>query len=174
MKMRILLATLLTGLFTATTAVALVADPDKADARQAAADSYIQRQADAAAFMNELNLTMKMARAGDLGSMTDVELAALEAARGRIFQLLEGHALATDLPAEERIAVYNAQQLMVAIIRRQPYEQEICEAIVPLGTRLPSYECLSWERRQERERNGRYVTLRLQELGLLCSGSACQ
>ncbi|MCB1629577.1 MAG: hypothetical protein KDI48_17740 [Xanthomonadales bacterium] len=174
MKSTVLALSLIAGLLSSSAALALAADPESTDSRQVAADGYLERQADAAAFMQELNLTMDMARAGHLGSMTDVELAALEAAKLRIFSLLEGHEKSTDLKPDERIAVYNAQQLMIALIRRKPHEQEICKAIVPLGTRISSYECLSWERRDERERSGRYVTLRLQEMGLLCGGSVCQ
>ncbi|MCB1635902.1 MAG: hypothetical protein KDI51_15040 [Xanthomonadales bacterium] len=164
MKSTVLALSLIAGLLCSSAALALAADPESTNSRQVAADSYLQRQADAAAFMQELNLTMDMARAGNLGSMTDVELAALEEAKLRIFSLLEGHEKSTDLEPDERIAVYNAQQLMVALIRRQPHEQAICKAITPLGSRISTYECMTWEGREERGRYGRYVTQRYQRL----------
>lgn len=134
---------------------------------QTSADAFVQRKSDVASYLAEITRTMERVRSGELGSMTEAELAALESAQQRIFRLLEGQKLTTDLDSEQRIIVYNAQELMQAIIRRRPYEQQICKAIVPVGTRISSYECMSWERRNERKLTAREDLDRAQRAALL-------
>jgi hypothetical protein len=172
MKSSILLCTFVAGMTAATVAPAFP-DPQQDAARQSAANAFVERKSDTAEYLAEITRTMERVRTGELGSMTEAELAALDAARERIFRLLEGRQLSTDLDSDQRIAVYNAQELMQAIIRRRPYEQQICEAIVPVGTRIRTYECLSWEQRDQRTRNAREVTQRTQDNRRFCPGGTC-
>ena len=55
MKSTVLALSLIAGLLSSSAALALAADPESTDSRQVAADSYIQRQADAAYEMWKLN-----------------------------------------------------------------------------------------------------------------------
>jgi hypothetical protein len=173
MKYSILLFSLLAGLIATTSATASPTEWQQNDASQSAADAFIERKSDTAAYLSEITRTMERVRIGELGSMTEAELAALESARERIFRLLEGRELSTDLDSSQRIAVFNAQELMQAIIRRRPFEQQICKAIVPIGTRVQSYECMSWEQRDLRTRNAREVTQRVQDARKFCPGGIC-
>ncbi|MCB1629576.1 MAG: hypothetical protein KDI48_17735 [Xanthomonadales bacterium] len=161
-------ATLLSG------QVLAVADQSPAPSDSGAVDRFVQNKADVGVFLDELVHTMSRVKAGELGSMTAAELSALESAHQRIKTLLQGHQLTSELPPEDRISVYNAQQLMQAIIRRQPYEQQICAAYTQVGTRISKYECESWENREQRKRNGQETTRRLHENGLICPDSLCQ
>ncbi|MCB1629174.1 MAG: hypothetical protein KDI37_03010 [Xanthomonadales bacterium] len=171
MTTRILCAAMFAALLSGQ--VLAVADQSPTASDNRAVDRFVRDSADVASFLDELDLTMSRVKAGELGAMTIAELSALESAHRHIHTLLQNHTQIAELPDAERIAVYNAQQLMLAVIRRQPYEQEICRHTVPIGTRIASYECETWERRDERARNGRETTRRIQDNRKFCPGGVC-
>lgn len=121
-------------------------------------------QDDAAAYLAEIAQTMDKARAGDLGSLSTAELDALERSQRRITQLLQGHTQISELGRTDRIALYNVQELMLAIIRKQPQQQHICRSSTPNYTRIRQYDCANWADREARKRQGR-TTTRVMQFG---------
>ena len=165
MKTLFALTALIGGLTASTTALSIANDSQhRVEKIQTSAPVA---PSDAAALLAEVDDVMTRVKAGELGSMNEQEMAVLEAARKHISGLLGGHAKVSDLEPEQRIELYNTQELMVAVIRRRHFEQDICKRLVPIGTRIPTYECLSSERRDLRVRNTRETTQLLQRLGTL-------
>ena len=119
----------------------------------AAVDVFFSDNPETEAFLAELSLTLQQAREGQMGELTDDELAQMEDARVTIFTLLDGKARPTDLPAGERIDVFNAQEVIESILSGRP--QLICKVETRVGTRVPSYSCLTQNQRMARRARAR-------------------
>ncbi|GAB2504158.1 hypothetical protein [Arenimonas alkanexedens] len=122
------------------------------------ADAEAEKITDADAFVDEIDETLTLARDGTYGRIKRGSMVQAESARNKIADLLEGHETAMELQPEERIELYNAQELIVAMIRNDEKGRMVCKKEIRLGSRMPTTECLSVAQREEKARAGRAGT----------------
>ena len=172
MNIRVLTLGCLLGLSLPALAIAQSAD---SDATPANATAEVERITDAGAFLAEIERSLEMARNGEYGKLRRSQMSDLQDARDEIVLLLEGHATATELPPEERIVVYNAQEVMSSILRKDDKERVICEKTVKIGTRLGTTECLTVGQREARARIASESTGNVQRTVCVAGeGNPCQ
>ncbi len=113
---------------------------------------------DAEAFVDEIDDTLALARDGTYGRLKRGSMSQAEAARNKIATLLEGHESAMELRPEERIELYNAQELIVAMVRNDDKGRMVCKKEMRLGSRFPTTECLTVAQREDKARSARNDT----------------
>lgn len=116
----------------------------------ARADEYVQQLSNAEAFLREVRDTVDLARAGEYGKIKADDLSRLDQARKRINELLEGHEHARQLSADERIELFNAQELITSIVRNDEKSRRVCTKVRGTGTRIARSECLTVAQREQR------------------------
>ena len=119
------------------------------------ADAEARKITDAEAFIDEIDETLDMARAGTYGRLKKGSMVQAEMSRDKIADLLEGHENAMELQPDERIELYNAQERITAMVRNDDKGRMICKKEIRLGSRFPSTECLTVAQREEKARAGR-------------------
>jgi hypothetical protein len=119
------------------------------------ADAAAKEITDAEAFIDEIDDTLALARDGTYGRLKRGSMSQAETARNKIARLLEGHDNAMELPPEERIELYNAQELIVAMVRADDKGRMVCKKEIRLGSRFPTTECLTVAQREEKARAAR-------------------
>lgn len=119
------------------------------------ADAEAEKITDAEAFVDEIDDTLALAREGIYGRLKRGSMVQAESARNKIANLLEGHENAMELPPEERIELFNAQELITAMIRNDEKGRMVCLKEVRLGSRFPTTECLTVAEREEKARAAR-------------------
>ena len=119
------------------------------------ADAEARKITDAQAFVDEIDETLAMARDGTYGAIKKGSMVQAETARNKIARLLEGHENAMELPPEERIELYNAQETIVAMVRNDDKNRMVCKKEIRLGSRMPTTECLTVAQREEKARGAR-------------------
>ena len=119
------------------------------------ADAEARKITDAEAFIDEIDETLDMARAGTYGRLKKGSMVQAEMSRDKIADLLEGHENAMELQPDERIELYNAQERITAMVRNDDKGRMICKKEIRLGSRFPSTECLTVAQREEKARSGR-------------------
>ncbi|HET6604711.1 MAG TPA: hypothetical protein VFG21_10980 [Xanthomonadaceae bacterium] len=67
----------------------------------------------------------------------------LEQAQRTLFERLEGHAHASELDHDERIAVFNAQETINAIYAQAEDQKLICERRRVVGSNIPQTVCIT-------------------------------
>lgn len=148
-------------------AAASSTDPQTLGAR---ADAQAERITDAEAFVAEIDRALKLARKGAYGPLKPGSTEKLKAARDVIADLLKGHATATELKPDDRIAVYNAQEQITAILRNEDKNRMICRKELEVGTRVPSNVCMTVGQREERAKRDSEATAGL--MRTLCDPSS--
>jgi hypothetical protein len=119
------------------------------------ADARAERITDAQAFVKEIDLTIELTKAGDYGRIKEGDMDRVIEARNTIASLLEGHTRATELEPEQRLELYNAQELITAIVRNDEKNRKVCKRVKVVGTRVPKNECLTVAEREQRARNAK-------------------
>lgn len=119
------------------------------------ADAEAEKITDAEAFLEEIDESLALAREGTYGRVKPGSMSKAEDARDKIVALLEGHENAMELQPEERIELYNAQELITAMIRNDDKGRMVCKKEQRLGSRFPTTECLTVAQREEKARAGR-------------------
>jgi hypothetical protein len=112
------------------------------------ANAAAERITDAEKFVNEVKESVRMARNGDYGKLKRGAIGELEDASDTIADLLDGHEKATDLRPDERIDLYNAQELIASIIRDDDKNRIVCKRVAAIGTRLAKAECMTIAQRE--------------------------
>ncbi|MGQ0799059.1 MAG: hypothetical protein ACT4NL_02970 [Pseudomarimonas sp.] len=156
MKTHILLAAIL-GVFSLSAQANLMgpAEPSTLEERANARAAGIT---DAEAFVQEIDQTLELARAGDYGRLKRGDISRMNRARDVIAELLEGHGSALELPPEERIDLYNAQETLTAAIRNDDKNRKVCKLEAVTGSRLAKTECMTVAEREERALRAREET----------------
>lgn len=106
----------------------------------------------------EIDASVELAREGGYGRLKRGDTAKLEKARDVINELLEGHADPAQLPAEERLEVHNAQQLIAGILGKDNKDRVVCKRAASLGSRVAGTECMTVGQREARARASRENT----------------
>jgi hypothetical protein len=132
---------------------AAISEPAKGASVAERAQANAERIRDADAFIEEIEDSVAMARAGEYGRLKRGTVVRIEMARDKIIKLLDGHASALDLPPEDRIELYNAQEVIVAAIRSDDKNRTVCKREMTTGSRLPTTECMTVAEREARKRN---------------------
>jgi signal transduction histidine kinase len=128
------------------------------------ADARAERISDAQAFVREIDQSIALAQAGDYGRIKAGDMDRVVAARNTIATLLEGRTRATELPPEQRIELYNAQELITSIIRNDEKNRKVCKRVQVAGSRVTKNECLTVAEREARARAAKDTAARLQRL----------
>jgi len=126
------------------------------------ADAQAEQITDAQAFVAEIDQSLSLASKGAYGPLKRGSEEKLRAARDVIAGLLEGHATASELKPDERIAVYNAQEEIHSILRNKDKSRMVCRKEADIGTRIQTNICLTVAEREERARLGSENTANLQ------------
>jgi hypothetical protein len=125
---------------------------------QQRADEHAESITESEKFIDEIDDALDMARDGGYGRLKRGMMAKLDAARDNIARLLEGHANALELGPEERIALYNDQELITATLNNDQKDRVICKREVRVGSRLPTTECMTVAEREARAKLARENT----------------
>ncbi|MCB1630097.1 MAG: hypothetical protein KDI48_20385, partial [Xanthomonadales bacterium] len=80
--------------------------------RAALADQKAESISNADAFVAEIDQSLQLAREGVYGEIKAADMERLQQSRDKIATLLDGHAKATELHPDQRIELYNAQELI--------------------------------------------------------------
>lgn len=138
------------------------------------ATAEAEKITDAEAFVEEIDLALDVAQEGGYGRLKRGAMPRLESARDRIADLLEGHDNAMELSPEERIELYNAQELITSILKNDDKDRVVCRKEVRTGSRVPTTECLTIAQLEERTRASRYTTNKMQTMGCVPGeGQSC-
>lgn len=108
--------------------------------------------------IEEADLTLEMAREGQYGRISRKDMAELAEAHGAVKQLLDGHDAPADLDNDDRIALFNAQQKITAIVGNDDKNRKICKRVVVTGSRVAAVECMTVAQREARARASRSMT----------------
>ncbi|HEU0152900.1 MAG TPA: hypothetical protein VFQ84_06110 [Arenimonas sp.] len=153
MKLRTLFLSCLLALPLA--AQARIAEDTETASLAQRADAEAEKITDAEAFVDEIDESLALAREGTYGRLKRGSMAQAETARNKIADLLEGHENAMELQPDERIELYNAQELITAMIRNDDKGRMVCKKEIRLGSRFPTTECLTVAQREEKARGAR-------------------
>lgn len=126
------------------------------------ADARAATITDAEEFVHEIDRSVQLARAGDYGRMRRGDITRMDKARDVIAELLEGHANALELKPDERVELYNAQEVLTATIRSDEPDRIVCKREAVTGSRLSKTECMTVAEREERALSAQDVTDRQQ------------
>jgi hypothetical protein len=138
------------------------------------AQTNAERIGDADAFIDEIDAALEMARAGEYGRLKKGTIVRIEMARDRIEELLEGHDSALELKPEERIELYNAQEMITAAIRSDDKNREVCKREMVTGSRLPKTECMTVAEREARRKLAQQQTEKfIQNVCITGEGNDC-
>lgn len=133
-----------------------------------------ERITDAQAFMKEIDQTIDLANSGQYGRIKTRDLDRIAAARDTIASLLEGRTKATELKPEQRLELFNAQELITSIVRNDEKNRKVCQRVQVTGSRVPKSECLTVAEREARAKAASETTARSQRVGCIPGeGNSC-
>lgn len=138
-----------------------IARAKPADGRLEQANELLQSQADAQAFVREVNDTIDLAKQGAYGSIKEEDVTRLNQAQQTIVSLLKNRTSSMELSPDHRIEVYNAQEEITAILRNDEKGRIVCQKIKTIGTRVTKRECLTVAEREARGRAARDTTRKM-------------
>lgn len=121
----------------------------------ATASNSVPATTDAKAFVAEIDNSIRLARSGEYGRMTPGRLARMTVARNKIAALLKDHATATELKDEDRVEVYNQQEIILSAMRSADKDRIVCKRVAAIGTRLAQTECMTIGQREARAKRAR-------------------
>lgn len=122
------------------------------------ADAAAERIHDAPAFVSEVENAVEMARDGVYGRLARGGMERVERARDLIVDLLEGRDSAMELGPEDRIALFNAQEVIRAELNSDQKSRKVCKREPVIGSRLPKTVCLTVAEREARAQASREGT----------------
>lgn len=145
-------------------------------ASAAAPTTLIAAEAEAAPtrageILDEADLSLQLARRGEYGPINRRDLRELEAAHADLHRLLEGHDAPEELENDDRIALFNAQHKITAIVGSDDKNRKICKRVAVTGSRVAAMECLTVAERESRARASRTMVGDAQR-GFCLSGEA--
>lgn len=109
----------------------------------------------AEAILEEADIAVELAREGQYGRINRRDMQALEDAHATMKQLLEGHDAPEALENEDRVALFNAQHTITAIVGNDDKNRKICKRVAVTGSRVAATECLTVAEREARARASR-------------------
>jgi len=107
------------------------------------------------AILEEADLSLDMARDGQYGRINRRNMAELEEAHAVLHRLLAGHDNPEELGSEDRIALFNAQQAITALVGNDDKNRKICKRASVTGSRVGAVECMTVAEREARARASR-------------------
>ena len=117
----------------------------------ARADAQVEKiSADLAKYIGEIDRAIAMAKSGGYGKLERGSEARLAKARQEIGDLLKNTSDPRELPAEQRIALFNAHQVIESTINKQDKSRVVCTRERKTGSRVGITECLTVGEREER------------------------
>jgi hypothetical protein len=122
------------------------------------ADRSIEEIGNVDLFLDEVENAVYLAGEGGYGSLRRGDMQRLKEARDVIVRHLDGKRDARALPPEERLAVFNAQEAITAIIRNDDKNRLVCRKLTSTGSRVPKTECLTVAERERMARNSQNLT----------------
>ena len=155
--------------FTCIAGAAEPVDPDEA-ARAEAATAEIRNAQD---YLRDLRDSVELAKRGEYGKLSTADRKKLDTSYARIKDLLGDHESPLELSLQDRIAMFNAQEVIVAIVERHPRDTMICRRKKSTGTRIPQTECLTIAQREARSRGAKDAMDRLAKPNPCVSGNNC-
>lgn len=117
---------------------------------------------DVKAYLQKLDSTIALARDGEYGTISKTKLASILKARQEISSLLTDQKKVTDLDKEERVELYNAQELILSAINIDDKSRIVCKRGAATGTRLAKTECMTVAERERRAETAREYTKQYQ------------
>jgi hypothetical protein len=132
--------------------------PEEAASLSKRAEARMAQIGDANAFLLEVNDNLKMALAGQYGAIDAESVNRLRASVAKVNSLLKDQQQASDLPPEQRIGLYNAQEEITSILRNDEKGRIVCQNVKAMGTRVRQRECLSIAQREARAKAAREQT----------------
>lgn len=106
----------------------------------------------ASEILDEADLSLEMARRGEYGPIKRRDLTELQEAHSTMHRLLEGHDAPEELDNEDRIALFNAQHKITAIVGSDDKNRKICKRVAVTGSRVAAVECMTVAEREARAR----------------------
>ena len=117
----------------------------------ARADAQVEKiSSNLAKYIGEIDRAIEMAKEGGYGKLQRGSEARLAEARQTIGDLLKDVSDPRDLPADKRIALFNAHQTIESIINKQDKDRVVCTRERKTGSRMGITECLTVAEREER------------------------
>lgn len=110
---------------------------------------------EAEARIEELELSMTLARDGQLGQIKSREMQKLENAYAFMLELLGQVDSISQLSPQQRQSLELAQSQFDDIVRADDEDRRICKRVASTGTRLGALECLTVAQRRARARASR-------------------
>jgi hypothetical protein len=126
------------------------APADAAEPRSGQSVPAGTQQEEAAQLLAEVQTAVQMARKGDYGPLKKDQLRQLQTAQEEIEGLLAGRTQLKELSEQGRVALFNAQQTITAILRSDEKDRKICKREVVIGSRLNRNVCLTVAEREAR------------------------
>jgi len=140
----------------------------------ASASNSVPVATNAKDFLAEIDSSIRLARSGEYGRMTPGRIARMTSARNKIAALLKDHVTATELKDEDRIEVYNQQEIVLSAMRSADKDRIVCKRVAAIGTRLAKTECMTVSQREARAKRAREDVDRInRNVCYLGEGSDC-
>lgn len=141
--------------------------------RAAAAEAAAAEIRDSKDYLRDMRESVTLAKKGEYGKISQKERSKLDDSYDRLKDLLADVETPLELSLDDRLAVYNAQQAIVAILERNPKDTMICKRKSSTGTRIPTTECLTIAQREARTRASREAADYLAKPNACVSGQNC-
>lgn len=105
--------------------------------------------------LEEADIVLDLAQEGQYGRIGRRDMVELSEAHAAIHRLLEGHEAPEELDNDQRIALFNAQQKITAIVGNDDKNRKICKRVAVTGSRVAAVECMTVAEREARARASR-------------------
>ena len=115
---------------------------------------------------------VELARKGDYGRLSTVQINMLLEARNRLSQLANANASIDDFDADEQRSFEHALERINRLTRSANKERVVCKYVIKTGTRFGTRECLTVAQREARAKSSRDRTEQIQRA--ICNNSAAQ
>ena len=131
----------------------------------ARADAQVEKiSSNLAKYIGEIDRAIAMAKEGGYGKLERGSERRLADARKEIGDILKNVSDPRDLPTDQRIALFNAHQVIESTINKQDKSRVVCTRERKTGSRVATTECLTVAEREERARISQAMTRDTQRL----------
>jgi hypothetical protein len=132
-------------------APALSTSTPSEDELAARADALVADLPPVEAYLRERSALLQQAKAGEHGRIRVDEMNRLVVAERTMAKLLRGRESALELDKNQRVELFNAQEVFTAVLGGTSGDDLVCERIQKTGSRLKTTICKTrWQRDQER------------------------
>jgi hypothetical protein len=139
-------------LFSTSVALAIPA-PDAV--KTESADDYLRSFSTSEKLLQEIDQILTLARDGDYGRIKAGDMGRLDELRAMVAGLLADQPNPRALKADDRLAIFNAQEEITAIVRNDDKNRKVCKRVTGTGSRLAKAECLTVAEREARAKGVR-------------------